>query len=507
MDDLALYEQFKELWEEDSLFVIDSCSILDLYRYAPRVSKSILENLRGVQKNIWIPNQVLEEYLQNKGGVIKKAHKKYENVSLDVERAIEKANNTINAKFQRYGKFKYPEIYKFKGELDEIISSLHKKANSFKNILSTEIKENRDVLIEDDVNTFIHNLIESNQVGNPFSLSQKMKIYREGEFRYNYLIPPGYKDTDKDDKDETKTEKFGDLFVWKEILKKSSENERPFIFITDDEKEDWWKLKKQSGYTGTKVELQGPRPELVSEFDEISMIGKEGFLMLTLPQFNKYLSKINEVNAKEVYLNDIEIDPEHVVWNIVHSKEWGLLLDESSELTNYLIHDGELQELTGEILSDVEVVEFGNPEFDDLYVDYEENEVIIEGGFISEVLVRIETALSREYHECNDAKLLLNGSITVEFNVEYDEDKDAIERVNEGLSISGIEINEYETIYEVDDYLDVSCIVCELRPGVYRTYENEPVCKKCMENFDVCTGCGKLFEIGTISSKCLSCED
>lgn len=508
MADLISFEEFKELWEREPIVVIDSCSLLDLYRYAPHAAKKILENLKEIQHNIWIPGQVLEEYSENKETVIKEAHKKYENVSTEVQEIVKKAENTITSKFNRYGKFKYPQISTFRGELEEITAALREKAKGFKDIVATEIQENKDVLKEDEVNSFIQALKKENQTGVPFSLPKKIEIYREGEFRYCHLIPPGYEDIGKDSKDPTKTKKYGDLIIWKELLKKSTEDESPFIFITDDEKEDWWDLKRHNTHLGSRDELVGPRAELVSEFNDISKVGEGGFLMLTLPEFNRHISTINEVNLKEVYLNDIELDPEDVVRDIIDSNEWHSILDKSGELTASFVHDGELQELTGEILTDVEIVEFSKPEFDDLYVDYNEDEVIIEGRFSCVVSVDIETALSREYNECINAKLLLAGNITVEFDLDYAEEENAIERRNEKVSVSGIEINNYESQSNEDDYSLNACISCEVRPGEYYTNEGEPVCGKCVSNFDICAGCGNLFEAGTLGgSKCSNCDD
>ena len=64
--------------------------------------------------------------------------------------------------------------------------------------------------------------------------------------------------------DERKSEdgdplrKFGDFFLWKELLEHGKEQKRPIIFVTDDKKEDWW-LK-------VKGRTLGPRPELIAEF-------------------------------------------------------------------------------------------------------------------------------------------------------------------------------------------------------------------------------------------------
>ena len=73
-------------------------------------------------------------------------------------------------------------------------------------------------------------------IGDKFTIQKLLEIISEGELRYKYKIPPGFEDFKKDGID-----KFGDLIVWKQILElpKSMEVEN-IIFITNDEKDDWW---------------------------------------------------------------------------------------------------------------------------------------------------------------------------------------------------------------------------------------------------------------------------
>ena len=51
---------------------------------------------------------------------------------------------------------------------------------------------------------------------------------------------------------------YGDLVLWKQILTRSVERKDAAIFVTDDSKEDWWRIEK-----GQRL---GPRPELVDEY-------------------------------------------------------------------------------------------------------------------------------------------------------------------------------------------------------------------------------------------------
>ena len=85
-----------------------------------------------------------------------------------------------------------------------------------------------------------------------------MEIVREGRFRYENSIPPGYKDGENDKKKGFQV--YGDLIVWKEILRYAKKEKKPVLFICDDMKEDL--------YRDAKKFL--PRYELIKEFTDIT---------------------------------------------------------------------------------------------------------------------------------------------------------------------------------------------------------------------------------------------
>ncbi|MEB3188764.1 MAG: PIN-like domain-containing protein [Snowella sp.] len=140
------------------------------------------------------------------------------------------------------------------------------------------IRENLDRLLKD-------------KIGEPFTQDEIIKIYKEGEERFKYQIPPGYKDQKKETENKsdvfscsgiTYQRKYGDLVLWKQIIcKAKNDSVKYLIFLTDDEKEDWWWI---TDFQGRKK--MGPRPELV---DEISREAKtEFFYIYNSEQFLKY---------------------------------------------------------------------------------------------------------------------------------------------------------------------------------------------------------------------------
>lgn len=65
-------------------------------------------------------------------------------------------------------------------------------------------------------------------------------------------------------------DKFGDLIIWKELLIFARENKQNIIFITLDNKEDWWDSDKSSA-----------RKELIQEFRRYNNENEIAFLSLS----------------------------------------------------------------------------------------------------------------------------------------------------------------------------------------------------------------------------------
>lgn len=79
-------------------------------------------------------------------------------------------------------------------------------------------------------------------------------VLSEGPRQYRQRVPPGYADL----KDKEGFNVFGDLVSWKQILEYAQSRSVNLIFLTDDQKEDWW--------LQVRGNTLGPRPELVEEF-------------------------------------------------------------------------------------------------------------------------------------------------------------------------------------------------------------------------------------------------
>lgn len=108
------------------------------------------------------------------------------------------------------------------------------------------------------------------------------KIKKEAKRRNENKIPPGYCDKDKE-------ENYGDYYIFYEIINRAKEEKKNVIFITDDEKEDWYLIRN-----GKK---KGGRPELLREFyDNTNQLLFICNTTRFIKQYNEYCRGYNTPN-------------------------------------------------------------------------------------------------------------------------------------------------------------------------------------------------------------------
>ena len=277
-------EKIKEIWE-DSIIVFDANILLNLYRYTDETRKDFIEVIEKYKDRLWIPYQVAWEYLRNRVSIIIDNGNAYDKLIQQIEEKFNKAVNELS--LDAYSHHPYIDVADVKKKIDNckktIVSNLQKKRDEYP-----------DYLHDDEILDFVTKNFEG-RVGSDCTQKELDEIYKEGDSRYKNKIPPGYCD-EKEKKDEGKRRLYGDLIVWKQVIKESSSKKKDVIFVTDDRKDDWW-LRK-SGKTIC------PRNELFKEFQDQTgrnILIYNGLSFLNCAKQNKTvkISKktINEVSA------------------------------------------------------------------------------------------------------------------------------------------------------------------------------------------------------------------
>lgn len=229
-------EEFEDLWKTATI-VLDTNVLLDLYRYSDETVSVLLENINVLKDRIYIPYQVSLEYHRNLNEVISTQIENYKKTITTLE----------DFKKQLDAKRSHPFLAK---ELHEEINAFCIKFDDALNCKKVEIEK---LITDNPIKEKLAEILDSN-VGDSFSEGELEKIFQEGAVRFQDKIPPGY----KDEKNKKGNEKYGDLVIWKEILKLSKEKNSNIILVSGDVKEDWFLI-----HFGKTV---GPRPELVQEF-------------------------------------------------------------------------------------------------------------------------------------------------------------------------------------------------------------------------------------------------
>ena len=272
-------EREEKLWSE-AIFVFDTSSICALYNLKPDSQKIVVDILERFKDRIWIPAQVRYEYVKNREKVINnplaECYQKPQIVSSGTQWVKDFSSfleNNKNQDFHPYIKdATHKDLTQKRDELERLIKEIIKS-------IKTEQEERRNEIQAIKDHDCIRDAVMAFNAGSPFSFNDILGIVREGEFRYRNTIPPGY--MDKDNKRGTQI--YGDLIIWKEILRYVELEKKSIIFICDDLKVDWWLISKNKT-------VEKPRFELIKELHDIA---STDFWMYTVKQFVEKLEQLN----------------------------------------------------------------------------------------------------------------------------------------------------------------------------------------------------------------------
>lgn len=265
-------EEFKSMWET-GLFVFDTNVLLDLYRYSEDTVENLISAMDKLKDRIWIPYRIAFEYHRRLNDIIQSQSSSYAEVI--------KILSELNSRFKE--KRSHPFL---KNELHDEIDIFCKKIDIELTEKQSLIKK---LIFDNPLKDRLADIIQD-RVGKPFTDEELKEIYAEGATRYANRVPPGYKDL----KNKQGNEIYGDLIIWKEILKKSTELDLPIIFVTGDVKEDWFQI-----VMGMTV---SPRPELI---EEIKIQTNVLFYIYPTDSFLRYAHEFLQIEIKEETLTEI----------------------------------------------------------------------------------------------------------------------------------------------------------------------------------------------------------
>lgn len=264
----------QQLWEK-AVFVFDTNVLLNLYRYSAKTRNSLLAAFESFKERVWIPYQVAYEYMRKRCEVIYETVQRYDQFKKEIDIFTGKAIDTLR-------------LTSGDEEVSELTRYLIKWLDSNKDRNLLVLSAEKDEILDKILTIF------DGRVGNNIDAAELETIKEEGKERYEKLIPPGYKDDKKKKGQEDDNNAYGDLIIWKQIIKHAKENGTGVVYVTHDQKEDWWNIVK-----GKTI---GPRVELRKEF--IKETGQE-FHMYSMNSFISTYNKMNEVPIDKSAVDEV----------------------------------------------------------------------------------------------------------------------------------------------------------------------------------------------------------
>lgn len=269
----------EKLWNE-CVFVLDANVLLNLYRYSDFTCSKLLEVFSSLSDRLWVPHQVVYEYLTNRLTVISDQGKLYE----DAVKKVDSLRKNLESHNQH--PFISPGTLADSLNLfDRITSELSQNKLAYeKRINADEIKDRLEKLLED-------------KVGSAFSREQLDKIIVDGKGRYEQKTPPGYCDVKKGGDSIIFSDicrPYGDYIVWLQIIEHAKSVNKSVVFITGDTKDDWW-----ASFQGKTL---GPHPQLVQEF---LLLVEKDFYMYLPDRFLEKASTYLKQDGSEQAVNEI----------------------------------------------------------------------------------------------------------------------------------------------------------------------------------------------------------
>jgi len=216
----------------DGLVVVDTNALLLPYRTDPSSLKAIESTYAELIKHgrLIVPAQVAREFASNRATLLGELNQQIE------ARYVGGVEGT-----KHYPLLGEMEEYK---RLKEIEKSLNSNIEAQRKAVGALLQAVRRWNWDDPVSSLYKKLFSTGVVMVP-QLEQSA-VLAEFERRKAGKIPPGYKDSGA-----------GDLLIWLTVLELAKSKKRDLIFVSGDEKADWWHRSDGALY---------PRYELVDEY-------------------------------------------------------------------------------------------------------------------------------------------------------------------------------------------------------------------------------------------------
>ncbi|ABG94914.1 conserved hypothetical protein [Rhodococcus jostii RHA1] len=270
------------------VIALDANILHHLYRLGGQQRDKVLSVLTHdeVRSRLWLPYQAGLEYHRNR---LKSAYDQSE-VYKKLNKEIAKHKGQIRTLIE--GQISDPDVRSTAlATLGEAFTTL---SNRLTELGSEHVIDYQEVRQSDPVRNTLDNIFrDEGQIGTePTSETLAARI-NDATKRYQKKIPPGYMDASGPGK---KDNPEGDFLIWGELLDHAETDNRPLLFVTNDEKEDWYALDAAG-------QIVGPRPELLVEMRQRSA---HPYHQTTLTGFLRLAKKYLNVQVDDATIDRVD---------------------------------------------------------------------------------------------------------------------------------------------------------------------------------------------------------
>ena len=220
-----------DIKDENNLIVVDTNFLLQILELPIDIATKYVDSLKSIKRNLYIPYLVALEFHFNKSNKKKTKKRNADSYFKQVESALNQLKSSVQNTDLIKMDIENGKLKHLIGNLELFTDDFLTKVNSF---VRDEITDKEDEVYKELLN------IISDSIGDVYEQEWIDEIEKEGEKRFAEAIPPGFDDKNKDGTRKyngiSYHQKYGDLIIWKDILKKATEQPRgdKVIFITND---------------------------------------------------------------------------------------------------------------------------------------------------------------------------------------------------------------------------------------------------------------------------------
>lgn len=215
-------DHFKQVWQ-NAHFCLDTNVLLNAYRYSEAQRDKFFEILVSIKDRLFVPHTVAREFARNRKVVVR-----YRSAPVDeVRKSCKAVQKTLEDEHS-----KHPDKKAVVEFIEEMLSTLDSKFGIAERV-------NKKLVHNDTIAVKIAEMLEL-RVGKPLS---EQEVKDDYEKRKKEKIPPY---CSVDERKKERADAMGDVRLWLELKKEYQNKGTPLIFVTNDQKTNWW--DKEHGY-------------------------------------------------------------------------------------------------------------------------------------------------------------------------------------------------------------------------------------------------------------------